>query len=111
MPFGYGLPRNFKYPDYDTTTVIDKSTGAKTGPIPSYSTIMPGKDIKTFGYVNVEWVRRARNKEINLYIYGHVDYIDVFGKSWVTEYCYLYMPNWSGEGESFTTYHEHNNST
>jgi hypothetical protein len=110
-PYGFGLPPGFNYPDYDSETAIDESTGLAHRPLASESTIMPGKENRSNGFINVDLVRRARNKEVSLYIYGHADYADVFGNKRATEFCYMYVPNLTGEGENFFTYHEHNKTT
>ena len=43
-----------------------------------------------------------------LYIYGHVDYTDIYGSRWQRNFCYAWEP-WSAHNNGFTAYQQHNN--
>jgi hypothetical protein len=106
------LPNNFGYPDVGSTTpdflvattVIgpDTSHSFPTAPGPAMAQDMPA----------------VRNAELWLYVYGHIDYNDVFYKVRFlkspkrrTEFCWLYVQGPTPDQYTFQTYKEHNEAT
>ena len=86
QPFGKSLPSNFKYPDYNTD-----------GPSPSVAVIQ-SKDFKIMTVpFDKNQIARVRNKETSLFLYGHVDYEDVFGGTHSTHFAYEYHPAYDGD--------------
>jgi hypothetical protein len=51
--------------------------------------------------------REARQKKFSLYVYGHIDYIDVFKFKWRRDFCYAYEP-WASDGDRFVAYGQNN---
>jgi len=73
------LPNNFDYPDFGSPN--DKG---------SISYLNPGqKRIFTFPMDHSE-LDKTRKGEIKLFIYGHVDYVDIYGVSRSSEFSYSY---------------------
>ncbi len=97
------LPDNFKFPDQE-----------ESGNFPVYRSIAvlhPGKNIP-FTFLNdLDPIRRCRKKEVAVFIYGHIDYIDVFDKPQTTKFCYQYFPVEVGIGHSLVVYDEHNEAS
>jgi hypothetical protein len=46
---------------------------------------IPGNDIETF--------KAAIKKQTTLFLYGHIDYCDIFGEPHSTAFCFKYVPN------------------
>jgi len=98
-PFGYLLPDNFPYQDYST------SGGTTTA---SRFVLDPGQ-IHT-GKVKIDklkFFRDAQSKATSLYIYGHIDYTDIYNRRWQREFSYAYEP-WRPEGDRFVPDRKHN---
>lgn len=53
-------------------------------------------------------VDEARMKKINLYVYGHIDYSDIFNRRWERTFCFHYAPH-AGAKDKFAYYERHNN--
>ena len=74
MPFGKQLPPDFKYPDYPSIPDL---------PPMSHTMSNPGQKDEGGLLLNQEYIMefvRAQNNECTLYLYGHADYIDIFGR-------------------------------
>ena len=97
MGYGFSLPSEFTYPDYPS----------KLSLLIGVVSLNPGKDI-TFNFpFDIQTVLNARAHKNNLFVYGHIDYRDVFHKRRQSQFCYLYAPDAS---DGFSTCTEHNNS-
>jgi hypothetical protein len=53
---------------------------------------------------------RAGRREVNLYLYGHITYFDIFGRQQWTDFCRLYEP-WRSNDDAFVPIDEHNDAT
>jgi hypothetical protein len=97
------LPDNFKFPDRE-----------QIGPFPIYRSVAvlhPEKDIPFAFDFDDTLIERVRKNEIALFLYGHIDYVDVFDKDHTTNFCYQYFPCDIGMGHSLIMYDEHNEAT
>jgi len=56
---------------------------------------------------------RTQNREIDLFIYGHIDYTDVFGDQQHTYFCWQYAGERQGEAvlHRLRMYGRHNDAT
>ena len=52
-------------------------------------------------------IDRARDKQERVFVWGHVYYRDIYGRSWRTKFCREWEP-WHPYGERFVPYSEHN---
>jgi hypothetical protein len=77
-------PLNFEFPDY-----------SPSGPtLVSTSELAQGKNRDGVGGIgDIEPFRMATTGASTLYLYGHLDYCDVFGKPRATGFCFIYVPN------------------
>lgn len=83
--FGTELPPDFNYAD-----------GIPNGPLLAPVTMSPHSTTDMGGSLNaatVDLFKRARNHQITLHIYGHVDYTDAFKCSGSILFCYRYTPD------------------
>lgn len=84
MPFGEQLPLDFKYPDYPLST---------DEPPVSHVMANPGEKpqcgIELSQDIITQFVR-AQNNLVTIYIYGHADYKDIFGR------CFTLRPHMRG---------------
>lgn len=53
-------------------------------------------------------IDEANMKKIGLFVYGHIDYSDVFNRRWERTFCFRYTPH-AGPKDKFTCYERHNN--
>jgi hypothetical protein len=84
-PYGNELPPDFTYAD-----------GANARTPGTVFVINPqershGGDLLDAGVV--DFIKRARNHQITLYLYGHIDYTDVFKCRNVLKFCFRYAPD------------------
>jgi hypothetical protein len=78
VPYGHKLPKDFSCPDF-----------GEVGPS-SIAVLNPGKR-KTFTFpIDPKELEQVRNKETALFLYGHVDYVDVFDELRMSEFNYRY---------------------
>ncbi len=71
----------------------------------------PGQKDEGGLLLNQEYIMefvRAQNNECTLYLYGHADYIDIFGRRKSTPFCVEYDPAAYAEDESFSPCPAHN---
>jgi hypothetical protein len=88
MPYGQMLPEGFCYPDLGD---------AKTER--TVAVLNPGAT-KPFTFpIDTAEIERARKKEIVLFIYGHIDYIDIFGNQQSSQFNYEYVPIFGDNGQ------------
>lgn len=102
MPFGAELPKDFDYPDnppIESAYPMSKSTLN-----PTESAIAGNQ----FGAETVAIIIRAREHQASMYIYGHIDYKDVFDKPRTTPFCFRYAPDTTDEAHRFPLCPEHN---
>jgi hypothetical protein len=97
------LPDDFKFPDKESADsfLIYKSVAV----------LHPRKEVTFTFPLDFTIIERVRKNEIVLYLYGHVDYADVFGRDHSTRFCYQYFPVAVGIGHSLVMYDEHNDAT
>jgi hypothetical protein len=100
--FGERLPKNFKWGDYDSVSK------GEVHPIFAKTAIFPGQTIKLLTVINdLTPFRGAIAKMVNFYIYGHIDYVDIYEANHTTTFCYHYSP-WRPVGDQFMPYEEYN---
>ena len=101
-PFGGQLPADWPFADHQSTstnlTTIEKRT---LFPAQTFVSKIGVHDLTTF--------RQAVALTSSVYLYGHIDYRDVFGRDQVTEFCFVYNP-WRGR-DQFTAIDRHNRAT
>jgi hypothetical protein len=101
-PFPQRLPENFTYPDYDGVT------GGDVRPVWSRATVFPDQIHISFVQVNdLTAFRDAVARRVSLYLYGHIDYADVYGRPHTTTFCFTYDVTRTGR-DRFIPYEEHN---
>ena len=97
--YGTGLAEDFTYPDTVTK-------GLQTSKFAMY----PGQKRPTVHALDAQTVgliRRARNHELFIFYYGHIDYRDVFDEQSIVDFCFQYAPD-AGPKNHFPLCHEHN---
>ncbi|MBX9587596.1 MAG: hypothetical protein K2X50_10110 [Gammaproteobacteria bacterium] len=101
--FGYLLPKDFSYLDINT---FEQNN---IGPMNSQIVLLPG-EITWYNFpVDLNEIKKARNKEISLYCYGHIDYLDIFKKPRITNFCALLVfPDENEADVSFIFFNKHN---
>jgi hypothetical protein len=102
---GQVLPDGFDYPEQERTGNFSVFS--------SVAVLNAGKSIPfTFDF-DFDHIRRIRNDEISLFLYGHIKYVDVFGKDQFTEFCYQYFVARDGDkiGHALVMYDEHNKAS
>ena len=104
MKFGVFLPDSFTYPDRFSAWY----EGAE--PIMSYEFVDGGQPRTTSINIDDASVfKEAKAKRAwNVYVYGHIDFTDIYGSRWQRNYCYLYEP-WGPRIDPFVSHAEHNN--
>jgi len=105
MPYPQRLPDAFPYPDYGVTG-FDVPAPTRTRHIlhkdQSHTSIIAIPDLRPF--------IATRRQETMLYIYGHIDYRDIYGRRCKATFCQSWEP-WSSVGVEFVPYQEHNDET
>lgn len=102
MEYLHRLPDDFAFDDADTVQAGD------IRPIFSEVTIFPDQSIKLLVIINdLTPFRSTVSKKASAYVWGHIDYDDIYGKSRVTTFCYRYHPR-GITGEDFEPYEKHN---
>ena len=97
---------------------LDRLSGTASAPTSrpgagSHRRVRPDRRLEhiPFTFLNdLDSIRRCR-KERSVFIYGHIDYIDVFDKPQTTKFCYQYFPVEVGIGHSLVVYDEHNEAS
>jgi hypothetical protein len=97
------LPDDFTFPD--------KEQGASFLVYRSTSMLHPQKAVQYAFMIDFSLIDRCRKKEIALFFYGHVNYIDIFRKPHTTTFCYQYFPVDVGIGHRLVMWDEHNEAT
>jgi hypothetical protein len=99
-PFGQRLPKEFNYPDSPlSTNLVPTGSG----------TFNPGQKVPTQLVLDekmISLIARAEKHQIAVFYYGHIDYVDVFGKQRSTPYCVEYIP--ASPTDPFANCPEHN---
>ena len=98
-----GLPDGFKY--------ADRETSGDFGVYRSVAVLHPRKEAPFVFPLDFALIERVRNKEISLFFYGHIDYVDAFGEQQATTFCYQYFPVEVGIGHQLVLYDEYNDAT
>lgn len=57
-----------------------------------------------------EFFDGAKKRYVLLWVYGHIDYDDIYGRKWIRNFCYLFQP-WAVVEHRFTPYDKHNDET
>jgi hypothetical protein len=99
---GNDLPENFDFPDSEGIRIpgISRTTGSMVV-VPNTSFVNRGGIGDATDFIS------ARDKKIVLFIYGHIDYVDIFDKLQTTTFCYVYNP-WASDEKMFMPYYKHN---
>lgn len=87
LPFLHQPPLDFTFPDLDQNVPkeLDLITSKTVvDPSESWITRVAIHDITPF--------LKAARKKSSLYIYGHIDYTDIYGKDHHSNFCYVYQP-------------------
>jgi hypothetical protein len=91
LPFGEQLSKNFEFSE---KAGCSWPQGQKRMQ-PSISIILPKNSVSASHYHCPEEVAglvRAEKKEANAWLYGHIDYSDIFNERHQTTFCLLYWP-------------------
>src|SRR5215469_14137313 len=84
--FGQRLPKEFNYPDGPLSDLFPIGSG----------TVNQGQTVPTQLVLDpqmISLIARVEKRKVVAFYYGHVDYVDVFGKQRSTPYCFEYLPN------------------
>ena len=88
MPPNQELPTNFDYPLGEIN---------QREPVKTYAWVLEPHEINHFGAfldkVNLDLVNKARNREIWLYVYGQITYVDAFSCTAKVIFCFRYIPD------------------
>lgn len=102
QPFPYQLPQNFEYPD------LKGHLPPSLDLIKSKVVIHPGQEWKSkIAVHDVSPFIDASKQKVMLFLYGHVDYSDIYDQKHRTDFCYVYEPGTQGE-DPFVPYSVHN---
>jgi hypothetical protein len=91
LPFGQVLPNDFTFADKPGCGVMANQKNMQ----PGVSLIMPKNAIPaSHDYCPDEYANllKAERKELNAWLYGEIDYLDVFDEPHKTTFCGLYWP-------------------
>jgi hypothetical protein len=105
MPYPQRLPDKFGYPD--------QGMASPDQPQPTLSQHIVHKDQRYTAIIAIVDLRpfiATRNQQTMLYIYGHIDYRDIYRRRWQATFCQSWEP-WSPVGVEFVPYSEHNDET
>lgn len=100
--------------DFDFDGVIDmavRGNNSNTAFVPA-PTICPGQ-VFTFEMQiadMTEFRRAAAGENLIVYVFGRIDYLDVYQETRATRFCYIYDPGRS-EGTQFIPYERYNEAT
>jgi hypothetical protein len=103
VPFGHRLADDYPFKDHETTAQ------GNLQPVISRDVINRDKGGIRRIPVPAALVVSMRKKQEFVYFYGHIDYVDIFGKPHKTNFCYLCTGK--STGVVFTTWHAHNECT
>jgi hypothetical protein len=101
--FAESLPYGFSYQDYEI----------KESPSPISSQHILQRDQQNDSNIAIFDLRpfiSTQKQQSMLYIYGHIDYIDIYSRRWSAVFCQSWEP-WSDAGLEFVPYQEHNGET
>ncbi len=85
--FAHSLEENYSYPDLDGNL----PDGAKF--IPAEAVIFPQTTWHvTVAITDISPFRKAKNREETMFLYGHIDYEDIYGNKHTSKFCYNYQP-------------------
>lgn len=75
-------------------------------------TVSPGQTIESDLQIAdlTDFRRAVAGEDLALYVYGRVDYVDIYGDSHATRFCYFYDPT-RPEGKQFVPYEQYNEAT
>lgn len=100
-PYPMRLPDGFDYPDI-------KSAGDGAAPIQSRSILHKDQThTAIIAIFDLAVIRATLNKQAMLYLYGHIDFTDIYNRQWIMDFCYLWEP-WATSGITYSPYMEHN---
>jgi hypothetical protein len=78
------LPKDFAFPDHNRTGFVSKSDIGRD----------QHKDsAEEFDVAAIATFKDAVAGNTTLFLYGHVDYCDIFREPHTTAYCFMYIPN------------------
>lgn len=102
MPYPQRLPDNFSFEDINSVSAGD------VRPIFIEATIFPHQTITEVCQIHdLQPFRDVIAKKVFTYVWGHVDYADIYSIKRTTTFCFQYLPR-SVTGEDFIPYEEHN---
>jgi hypothetical protein len=86
LPYGEGLPDKFGFPE---KPVCEENKGT----LLSSAIVFPKDAVKAQRMHcagEVDKLMQAERKGLNAFLYGHIEYLDIFGYSRRTNFCFLY---------------------
>jgi hypothetical protein len=101
MSFGYKLPDDFRFDDKQSGKRISYFSSTVVDPGSSYEAlvVLDGKDLAI--------LRAAKAKAAVLFLYGRIDYTDVFRRRWRRDFCVQWCP-WNDGVHEFVPYEANN---
>jgi hypothetical protein len=108
VPRGEGLPIGFRYEAKMRTPPPHAQSFRSKVTLPPFSTM---SHTMSLNQEEVSNLVRASAGILTCYIYGHVDYIDIFHRKRTTPFCYGYDTQARPGMSPFTAYREHNTPT
>ena len=101
-PFGNYLSENFNYPLPESTdTEISRSILMQQQTVSTRIRI-PEDNLNLFG--------QAIQKMTTMFVYGKIDYRDIYGRKWCRDFAYSWE-HWQTVGSTFVPAHTHNSET
>ncbi|HYL49099.1 MAG TPA: hypothetical protein VET84_07010 [Stellaceae bacterium] len=100
IPFLGKLPDGFNYPiPPDRPSVLG---------ITSRQTLYPGQEVVSrVRILDVNNFKQAIAKSKSLYLWGTINYTDIYDRRWSSYFCFVYEP-WRPAGSRWIPYEEHN---
>lgn len=97
--------------DYDFDATKDLQTIARTGTYTSRLILSPGQSAVTkcslISEAVLEAIAQAELRKRNMYVFGRIYYVDIFGTTWRTKFCHVWEP-WHAYGSRFVPFERHN---
>jgi hypothetical protein len=105
VPWGASLQKNFIFPDTEPTKFPNIEANRSAWLVP------PNTSKEMLGSIfDARPIARAQNRTTVIYIYGHIDYVDIFDVPQTTIFCYRYEP-WVDITKGFYPCDIHNDAT
>ncbi|MSQ22778.1 MAG: hypothetical protein EXR53_05680 [Dehalococcoidia bacterium] len=95
VPFGTLIQDDFAYADAESITTPDISRV-----ISRYAVMQQQSHVDRVPVYDASVFKKAQQREISIWMYGHIDYRDIYGRKWSREFSFIYEP-WQSLEQQF----------